>query len=546
MTPSQIRRIVGCPGGGLTRKTTKLTELAARAADKYGGSNVLAVSLTKSAAAELAGKHDTVLDPDSCATLHAHALRALEFDPAKLAETPASMREFHTAHPAYASDDHRDQVEDAPVASRGPHAQVTNRRARMEPVEAWTQAERGYWATWTAWKVATGRCDFTDLVERCVHEQVPPLSRPRVILADEAQDFTALEFALLAQWAAETESTVMVGDTQQCIYSFRGADPERLEAVPVASNESLTQSYRCPRTVARAAQAWASQLPGPKVAWSPRDADGQVDEAPFALRDVPDVADAAQESVGEGQSTMVLATCRYMLAPLCHELRARGVPFANPWALTETAWNPLQGSGTRALLALLRPTLEGEGGRMWTWGDLHDLTRPMQATALPRGAKAAIEAHCMTDELGQTRSGDEVPIGTLFTLLGDAATHLLAVDRHAEQTVDWWQGTLLARHAKPCEYPARVWRARGAGALTADPMLTVGTVHSTKGAEAAHVLLAPEVSREAYNHWHDGRRDALVRTMYVAMTRARERLTIMEPGCWETLPLAEAIGAVAV
>src|SRR4051794_11531180 len=59
-----VRRIVGCPGGG---KTHKLEELAQRAAGTYGASNVLAVSLTRTAAAEIGGR-ETGIPDENCAT----------------------------------------------------------------------------------------------------------------------------------------------------------------------------------------------------------------------------------------------------------------------------------------------------------------------------------------------------------------------------------------------------------------------------------------------------------------------------------------------
>jgi len=424
----------------------------------------------------------------------------------------------------------------------------------MTPPDQWTAEERDYHAVWTDWCEQTGREDFTTLIERCITENVAPITAPRVILADEAQDFTALEFTLLAQWAQGTDSTVMVGDSQQAIYWFRGADPERLEQVPVARGESLTHSYRCPRAVAAAAQHWAAQLPGERVTWTARDHDGHVTEAPYALRDTDDLI-AGALAAGEG-STMILAACRYMLTPLCHELRARGIPFANRWATSEAQWNPLDGPGPRALLALLRPVLPGDAGRMWTWGDLYALTEPMQAAALQRGAKASIKEHCREDQFGVTHAREEVPVSTLFTLLGDAATRLLDIDRDARGTVAWWRSSLLARAQRSADYAARVWARGGIDHLRPawDPLhkpagLTVGTIHSTKGAEAAHVLLSPEISKTAYYEgWHgsDPRaKDALRRMAYVGMTRASESLTILEPGCPEALPLDECLAVTA-
>lgn len=536
-----IHRIMGCPGGG---KTRKLTELAARAAREYGGSSVLAVSLTRTAATELRGRAGAIPD-ENCATLHAHALRALEVDPATLAETPAAMREFMT-DTGRRGEPTRGGDPDDPGSVPSLHVAVTNHRARMTLPAEWTDEERDYAAAWQDWKTQTRRVDFTDLVETCITEDVAPLQHPRVILADEAQDFTALEFTLLMAWARRAESTVCVGDSQQCIYWFRGADPERLDALPVARGETLAQSWRCPLRVAAAAQEWASQLPSEPVNWWPREAEGLVEEAPYALRDTSDLVHGAAHAARQDTTTMILASCRYMLAPLCNELRARGIPFHNPWRPEEAAWNPLAGAGARAVRALMAPVTDG---RMWTWGDLLALTTPMRADVLARGAKASIEEHCRTDQFGESRAGDEVEMSTLLTLLGverydPAAPEILLLDIESNPTAvfDWYADSLLARASKNVRYPLDVVRA--GGSLVDEPRLTVGTVHSVKGGEADHVVLAPELSRDAYyQSWLGGgrARDAIVRMGYVAMTRARETLTLLEPGCPEYMPLSDVL-----
>lgn len=547
--PGTVHRILGCPGGGLSRKTRKLTELAARAAGQYGGHNVLAVSLTRTAAAELRGRADAI-PQENCATLHAHALRALEVDPTALAETSTAMREFTADNDgcwAGGNVHHRDNIDD--VANFGVpslHVAVTNHRARLTPRSEWTDDERDYHAAWEDWKTQTRRVDFTDLIETCIREQVAPLQAPQVILADEAQDFTALEFQLLMAWAQGARSTVCVGDSQQCIYWFRGADPERLDALPVARGETLARSWRCPQAVADAAKRWAAQLPGDNVAWTSRYAAGHVEEAPVALRDTPDVIDLAQASVATGQTTMILASCRYMLAPLCHELRERGIAHANPWREEEAQWNPLKGTGARAVRGLLAPL----SGRFWTWGDLWAMTEPMRAAALARGAKASIEEHCRPDEFGVSRAGQEVAFSTLLTLLGvegDEPHALLGIDQRRNAiafpwALQWYEDHLLARGYKSVRYALDV--VRNGGSLDEAPLLTVGTIHSVKGGEADHVILAPELSKEGYyGSWLGGgkARDAIVRAYYVGLTRARETVTLLEPGCPEHAPVSDVL-----
>src|SRR4051812_25540689 len=66
-------RCYGPPGTG---KTTWLSRQAKHAAEKHGPSGVVIASLTRAAAAEIAGRDTTVPDAN-VGTLHSHAFHAL-------------------------------------------------------------------------------------------------------------------------------------------------------------------------------------------------------------------------------------------------------------------------------------------------------------------------------------------------------------------------------------------------------------------------------------------------------------------------------------
>jgi superfamily I DNA/RNA helicase len=93
-----------------------------------------------------------------------------------------------------------------------------------------------------------------------------------------------------------------------------------------------------------------------------------------------------------------------------------------------------------------------------------------------------------------------------------------------------------------------VLKRSGPAALTAEPRVLVGTVHSVKGGEAGTVILSPDLSAQGYwGGWHAGGagRDAITRMFYVALTRARERAVLLAPSGPEHChgELRDAIGA---
>lgn len=535
--------IEGCPGGG---KTRELARQAQRAAAVHGPSSVAICSLTKTAASEI-GTRVLDLPDEATGTLHAHCYRAL--DRPDLAETPEGLRDWGDHHPATPLAGGRGDVDNAPVDETGGrshtdeiHAQVQAHRARRTPADQWTVEQRDHHQTWTDWKTQTGRLDFTDLIERALHDVDEHPAMPEVLLGDECQDFSALELDLFARWAKRTRTSVLVGDLSQALYTWRGASPDTLRNLPLAGRRTLDQSWRVPRTVHTVANSWAGQLPAHRAGYRPTDTPGQARELDVSLR-YPDPLIAEIESdLHARRGVMVLTACGYMLGGVIRALRDAGVPFHNPHRATQGAWNPLRGAGR--LAAFLRPSDRcwADQARRWTWRDLRDWTEPLAASqALAHGAKALIERKTTPDRFGRTRADQEVPLDVLLELLGttDLQHPALQLD------VTWWADRLRAAKRAAMSYPLEVLHRRGPAALHQRPQVTVGTVHSVKGGEASSVYLAPDLSLAGADAWERGgpSRDAIVRLGYVGLTRTRDRLTVLEPAGSEYMPLHEHLGA---
>lgn len=539
---TEVCLIVGPPGTG---KTNALTEEAERASHEYGGADVAICSLTRTAATEIAGR--APVPDDNVGTLHAHAFRAL--DRPKLAETPEALRDWNEHHPelrlagARQGLDDLDQHTDlSGERGRGDdlHAAVMNHRARLTPRDRWTRDELDYAQLWDHWKRHTDRLDFTDLIERAVADVDQHPAHPRTLLGDEGQDFSALELALFRKWARHTERAVIAADPDQSIYAWRGADPNAFARIPDQDVRVLGQSYRVSRAVHHAAARWITRITDRRsVRYDPRDAPGDARQLQVALAYVDPLVDEIRTDLDANRSVMVLTTCGYMLNPALAALKQAGIPFHNPLRPARGAWNPMRGA--RRLTAFLRPRddIWGDHARSWTWGDLHAFTEPLSAKdALTRGSKALIEEKCREDQFGNSRSDQEVPDDTLLSIFGSAHSPAFRLD------VDWWERNLRAKTRDAMTYPLEVLRTQGPAALTARPRVVVGTVHSVKGGEADSVYLAPDLSKAAmWQGWlaSGPARDHIVRTLYVGLTRARERINLLEPSGPERAPVGEAL-----
>jgi len=129
--------------------------------------------------------------------------------------------------------------------------------------------------------------DFDDLIRLPVQvlEEHPDIAlawRERIgyLLVDECQDTNDAQYRLLKQLAGPAGNFTCVGDDDQSIYAWRGANPENLQQMgvdyPKLQIIKLEQNYRCSNRVLRAANALIAHNPHEhlKTLWSDQ-ADGE-------------------------------------------------------------------------------------------------------------------------------------------------------------------------------------------------------------------------------------------------------------------------------
>lgn len=531
-------RIFGPPGTG---KTTNLTRQIRRAVERFGPDSILVTSFSRAAAAELAGR-DLPVSPDRIGTLHSHCYRALGAP--QIAE--ANVDEWNRQYPQLQLTTTRKQnkldgeetVEEDGRARPGDlWLQELNRfRGLMIPTEGWSANLRDFARRWQEFKDALGLLDFTDLIETCYrHVSVAP-KRPAVIFADEAQDLNRMQLSLIRKWGRHCNYFIVCGDEDQTIYSFTGASPDAMLEPDIPDDHKiiLKQSYRVPRAVHTAADKLIRQVTRrQEKVYLPRPEDGACLRGPLnASYKRPDywILKTAAEHVGKGQSVMLLASCSYMLEPLVAVLRKNAIPFHNPYRRSNGFWNPIRlgrkGSTANRILSLLAAHPEfGEGRRDWTLGDLALWADWLQSKGvLKHGAKKRLQA---------ANEAEPASIGTLDGIFEEGALESLleAFEGNRRTLLDWWRRRITADVHKRVQYPADIVAAHGPKALLAAPKVIVGTIHSVKGGEADVVFLFPDLSDSGLTGYrrHGPPRDAVIRTFYVGMTRARETLYLCAP-----------------
>lgn len=506
-------QVVGPPGCG---KTTYVKGQVERAVAAFGGREVMICSLTRAAAAEVRGRKVPVPD-QNVGTLHSFAYRALGCP--ELAET--KLKEWNEAFPKMAlspskgiSAPEDDREDDAGQGGEAPgdecHEQMNLLRHWQRDRVLWPVKVRSFAEAWEGWLEETGRVDFTGLIEQAAANCDYAPCRPLALFVDEAQDLSRLEVSLIAKWSAECSKVVLVGDPAQALYEWRAAEPEGFYGVGDANHRRiLAQSYRVPQMAHAAATRWGrTLLEG--IEYRPTEQRGSLDQGRTSMRYADGVADMVEEHLGDSESgsLMLQALCSYMLRPLISVLRKRGVPFHNPQRTHRGDWNPLgarKGTSTvDRLLAFVTDEQSADTARSWL---------PMLASkgVLKTGAKEALKG-----DLGEREIID------LF-VSQDVAERAFSGD------LEWLLDHAAKEFRERLAYPLSVLKIRGADALKSAPRVMVGTFHSFKGGEADHVVVAPDLSPAAYREHYTTKGLGVRRAFYVALTRTRDRLTVLQP-----------------
>ncbi|HUA76131.1 MAG TPA: UvrD-helicase domain-containing protein, partial [Acetobacteraceae bacterium] len=497
--------IIAGPGSGKTRTLThRIAHLVGTGF--VSAEEVLAITFTRRAAGEMRDRLGSLLGTRARAvgihTFHSLGLAMLRAHPEAAGLAPG----FRVA------------AEEESRALVGKLATVTPGKA-VNLLTALSRAKRGgtapdpgtaaLLARYQQELTAQNAVDFDDLVgfavvalERDAILAETYRTRFRFIAVDEFQDLDATQYRLLMMLAPPGSNVLAIGDPDQAIYGFRGADAAgfaRFRADhPTARNISLRHNYRSSETiVAAAAQLLARGVPLAAQRLPPTEritlhsAASERAEADFVVRTIEESLgghsflaidrghgrDAFQGGIGFSNIAVLTRTGR-QAAPLAEALAQAGIPYRT------SSTDPLAAiPGLPALLAEVAAA-----------GSDEDVPAVLRAAAV---RLASVGAGVST----QAALASLVP-----ALVGLAERALAEGTRPAD-------ALLLARETD-------LWDPR------ADRVL-LSTLHAAKGLEFALVFIVGLEDGVLPLLEADGTAaDEERRLFYVGMTRARERLVL--------------------
>ena len=608
--------IVAGPGAGKTRTLIHRVAwlLAHRIAEPW---EILAVTFSVRAAGELRLRLVDMLGQQlaggvSVGTFHSLCARMLREHPAAFGRTPEwtvyDQTEVRRVIDWLLSDRQRTEIQQALARAGQPAAievaaEISLAKNRLLTPDSYEQGSRHQAAAliaavWRESERELQRCnamDFDDLLVNAVrllseHPHRLELYRRRWhwLLIDEYQDTCEAQGTLIGLLAGSSGNICCVGDDDQVLYSFRGADAHGLaklgERFPAHERVVLARNFRSHAEILSAAAACVEHNPArvPKALIAIRGAGGRARAIAFASEreEASWIAATVARALGVGvppAEILLLARAAYASAPVQAALAQARIPhrvlgslglyersevrdalayltlIANPHdaqAFQRAIGAPRRGIGTQTagrIIARARAHHEGDLIAASASADTHLRLRSERAR---RGlAEFGRGLERLREELAAGRSLAHIAVGALMLEGGLVRHHQRLRDRSesaserrdAERVLEDLRS--LCRAAQTYDEDGGqptltgfLEHARGLHAQALEPgeedrRITVSTIHRSKGTEAALVILAGCEERllPSWRSLQDRTGERLAeerRLFYVACTRAKNELAV--------------------
>ncbi len=598
LNPQQRAAVAHCDGpllvlaGAGSGKTRVIVEKIAHLiqSGRYPAKRIAAITFTNKAAKEMRERvarriRGDAADGLTICTFHALGLKILQVEHEK-----AGLRRGFSI---FDSDDTLAQLKDLmpgakPDAVQAMQSLVSNiKNAGHSPDEAQAIARSAreheaasLYARYQQRLSAFNAVDFDDLIRLPVQlletdDDAIAGWRERIgyLLVDECQDTNDAQYRLLKALAGPKANFTCVGDDDQSIYAWRGANPENLvqlgQDYPALEVVKLEQNYRCSNRVLRAANALIANNPHehPKTLWS-----AQADGERIRIWECRDAAHEAERVAGEihflhtareapWNEFCVLFRGNHQSRALEKAMQLLRIPYhlsggtafldrgevkdalswlrlvANPdddAAFLRAVQSPSRGVGATTLAKLAEMAQHAH----------LPLSRAAESMGLlkqlqPRAANAL---GAFTDVLrGLRADAARLPSSELVRRLNEKSGLLAALREQCkteelfrirrgnlDELADWFEG---ARGAGPGELAAQLALLSHADKGDPGDQVRLMSLHAAKGLEFRYVFIVGmddnTLPHEA--SLDEGRLDEERRLLYVGITRAKEQLWLSYP-----------------
>jgi DNA helicase-2/ATP-dependent DNA helicase PcrA len=331
------------------------------------------------------------------------------------------------------------------------------------------------------YKDANALIDFTDLLELVLQEP-DRLPKLEVLIIDESQDLSRLQWDLVAALCQRAQRAFLAGDDDQAVYTWAGADVKSFLDFQ-GEVTVLQQSYRVPAKVHALAGEIVNRIRKrqPKV-WNPRDYEGKVQY----------YNDFSAVDISHGD-WLVMAPTNYLLNEMHDWIKSQGLLFERHG----------QRSIPEAVLTAVMGWETLRKGKEVPFQVVRTIYKYLGAKFITRGFKQLKDAN--QDEM-YTLEKLKNHHGLLTDLIWHEALTKIGEDKRDYIIALLRRGTKISGKAP----------------------IKLSTIHGAKGGEADNVLLLTDLSTKFAKEYEKDS-DDINRLLYVGITRARQSLHIVLP-----------------
>lgn len=460
--------IYGPPGTG---KTTEMLNRVADAKKRYPINQICFLSFTKAGAAE-ALKRLNIAKSDKICTIHSLMYKLNEISAPSVVDN-YKLKKFGDKTGFTFKNQSNDTGEEMGIGDKYLSVMSKSVNRMTSLYDEYYQSDRPgnfsefkhFCETYQNWKMANGYVDFNDMLSMYVLNPVE--HGARIIFIDEAQDLSNLQWAVIRKMIkiGGVDEVHIAGDDDQAIYEWSGANTHGMI--------EFEEEYKSERVILdrswripRSVHDVAMNIVGRINNRVPKEYRSKDEEGIIIRHYLFDY-----KMVKHGDDVLILCRNFVTKKEIESELIRHRIPYKN------------------------------EGG----YGGLFN-------SRIADGIRVFNKLAS-----GQPISQDEID---RMSLVADDRTR-------KELTLKNFSGLLDRGFVRSFNIPVNQIEFYMEADLTEDPTIRLSTIHSAKGREADHVVVHTGLTMRTVNDM-DINPDAEARVFYVAVTRARHKLSIIE------------------
>lgn len=368
--------------------------------------------------------------------------------------------------------------------------------------------------------------DFTGLLELALSQGT--MRTVDLLAVDEAQDLSPLQWALVDSWAASANRVLIVGDPDQAIFGWAGADGARLLSWVRSGKEArrLAKSWRVPRLAhAMARDVIRGVVERIDSPYTPAERDGEI--VTCQPSEAWGMCGDAQES---DRDVLVLARTRQGCNDAVMELLEDGIPH-----IAERGRRILDENGKALRIASAAVSWAGKGKAS------HDAAVAFVNAISAKGPILRLNGTktAKKKDIQSALRAWDGPVGVDWCSCNGLI--LQDIERMVyEPDPGWWKDALLASQADAGAVMQIIewllWHGTSKALLEAAKRVVVTTAHGSKGREADLVVLDARTAirfrqrRGAVSSELQSIEERIAedkRVLYVAVTRTKGALAIV-------------------